>query len=407
MTRRILPSIHPTIKWIFFLSLLLVLLLTSPVLSSSPDETLKPVHTFEGGELYQIQELPVLKLYGTYHEMGRQEGHLLKDNLWRYYKTSVTENLLKNKTTDISPVFQETNPYFQKYPKRFQEIIKGMSETSGLSLEQLIVLSQVPIISSMCSGFASFGPYSSDNSMIFGRNADFFSQSPDYSNEIVVLFYNPTDGSNSVATVARPAQIEIATGLNSDGIFYEWNDGSPSGGTLFYPGRRPFISEWLFDYSSLDSLDTAIASTLTNWPAIVNVANSTTAYSYEWATFDQKKRSPDKDGLLVATNHFILPEWGIAGPYGDPYYTVTRRENLLQLGEKYKGRINSDIMQEILDTDLDHGGATGPFTRQQIIVKPETKEIWVKIPHYSDWTYIPGDVFFVPDTGSGNTSETR
>jgi len=347
------------------------------------------VDTFERGKLHMINELPVLQLQGTFHEMGREEGYLIRDQIWRYYNSSVTEHRLKNGTGNLHALFLKMNPYFQKYPRRYQEIIKGMAETSGLSVEQLIVLSQVPIIPSQCSGIAAFGPYTIDKSMIFGRNADFFSNEPDYSGETVVIIYNPTDGSNSVVAVTRPAQIEIATGLNSEGLFFEWNDGSSSGGTLFYPGRRPFITGWVFDYSSLESLDTAIASTLTNWPAIVNVANETEAYSYEWATFDEKRRNPDKEGFLAATNHFILSDWGISGPYGDPYYTITRRNNLLQLGEIYKGRIKPEIMEKILDTPLEKGGVTGNFTKQQIIAKPATEEIWVKVPGYYNWTYIP------------------
>jgi hypothetical protein len=97
-----------------------------------------------------------------------------------------------------------------------------------------------------------------------------------------------------VASVCRLTQLEIHTGMNDQGIF--------------------------FDFSTLQQLDAAIHSS-----------------RIDWATFDLKKSIPSRDGFLASTNHFVKPEWGLANPPGDPNNTKLRRNNLLGLGEKYNG----------------------------------------------------------------------
>ncbi len=66
----------------------------------------------------------------------------------------------------------------------------------------------------------------------------------------------------------------------------------------------------------------------------------------------------------------------------------TRRQNLLNLGEQNKGKINVDVMKQILDTPKDQGGATVPTTIYQYVVVPGNEVVWVKAPGYSDWSQV-------------------
>jgi len=321
------------------------------------------------------------------HFFNPQAGGLLRDQLQDFFNQSVVQYAIKHRGNSRSELEAESQRAFRLYPRRYQEILLGLSETSGLNLSDVLILSWAPA-SAGCSGIAAWGDYSTDGKLVFGRNADYYSSRESFSNRTCVIVYNPDDGSNSVASVCCLGQLQVPTGLNDKGIFMEWNDGSISGGSIFYPDRLSFTGSLLFDWSDLSQIDSAVMSSRSEWPCILNFANSSASCSYERATFDVKKREPDKDGLMVATNHFVDRQWGVANPFGDPNYTVTRRMNLLALGEMYKGEFSPEIMRKVLDTPLEHGGATGNFTRIQVVALPEELKIWVKIPGYQDWVMV-------------------
>ncbi len=343
---------------------------------------------FEESKLYRIDGLPIIQLSGSYREMGRQEGSLLKDQLHEFYNESVVNYFIREKNFSYKRMVIKSTDVFGRYPKRFRDILAGMAETSGMSLENLTILSRVPFVSPSCSALFAWGNYSLDESMVVGRNADFYSVTNDFLNYTIIVVYNPTDGSHSVATVCRPAQLQIHTGMNDQGLFLEANDGSSSGGSIFYPDRSTYIGSFLFDCSNLRQLDAAVFSSRIDWATILNVADENTSVSYEWATFDVKRRGPNRDGLLASTNHFMNPDWGFSLPLGDPNHTVLRYSNLLSLGEMYKGRFDPKTMMKVLDTPLESGGATGPYTRLQVVAVPSTREMWIKVPKYRNWTKV-------------------
>lgn len=343
---------------------------------------------FEEGKLYKIDSLLIVQLSGSYRDMGRQEGYLLRNQIHEFYNESVINYFILENNLSYKQLVAESMDEFSLYPKRFEDIISGIAETSGMSLENLTILSRVPYIAPNCSAIFAWGNYSLDGSMVVGRNIDFYSVANDFLNYTIIVVYNPTDGSHSLATVCRPAQLQIHTGMNDQGLFLEANDGSLSGGNIYYPDRSAYIGSFLFDCSNLRQLDAAVISSRINWATILNVADENTSVSYEWATFDLKRRMPDRDGLLVSTNHFVNPEWGFALPRGDPNHTALRYSNLLSLGEKYKGRFDPKTMMKVLDTALESGGASGPYTRLQVVAVPSEQEMWIKIPKYQNWTRV-------------------
>jgi len=60
---------------------------------------------------------------------------------------------------------------FNLYPERFKDIIYGMAETSGLSIEKHIVLNGLELYGSIagCSGIAAWGDYTKGGPLVFGR----------------------------------------------------------------------------------------------------------------------------------------------------------------------------------------------------------------------------------------------
>ncbi|MEN6623382.1 MAG: C45 family peptidase [Smithella sp.] len=376
-------------------------LYTQPVFAS---KELKFIAAFEDGRLYRSGKINVLVLHGSYHQMGRQYGRLLGKELKALYKNALVDYFQKQKGLSADSMKKKAKSLYHLYPQRFKDIINGMAETSGLSLDQQIMLNSLESYGSMsgCSGIIVWGPFTKDHSLIAGRNYDWFDKYTEFAQNLTLTVFNPDSGiPNAIITFA--GVIYATTGMNESGIFLELNNGLPSGGTLSYSNRIPAIVNLmacLSDYRSMDQVDAFFNTTRTNFSFIINTADKSRAISYEWAPFEHRQRKADMEGLLVATNHFTDPSWGIILRDNAGFETVRRQENLLTLGDKNKGEIDLKKMQEILDKPMDEGGATWPSrghirTVYQIIAVPESLQIRLKVPGYQDWTDVDLKELFI------------
>jgi hypothetical protein len=362
--------------------------------------------TFEGGKLYSGGNFHVLELSGTYRQMGRQYGRLLSAPMKELY-SEVIRQYAKNGITcsDIS-LEDFSKQLFGLYPRRFQELASGMSETSGLDLNKIAVLneyfdyilkSHAPMGSGNngnCSAISVWDRYTKDKTLIMGRNFDFPAFYRAFNKYITVVAYNPSDSTNSTAVLTYAGQISSMQVFNSRGLVLENNDGSSSGDPMRYFGKRvPFMAKDLSvmqENSTYEGLDAALVTSRMHYPLIYNVAYPDGAFTYEMTTFDVKRRQ-GQDGLLIGTNHFISPGWDPPpSQYKDGIANSRKRyDNLHALGEKHKGRIDVSTMMTILDLPDDQGGAT-PQDRciYQFIAQPANMKIWIKAPTYSDWTEV-------------------
>ncbi|MFC1643795.1 C45 family autoproteolytic acyltransferase/hydrolase [Candidatus Omnitrophota bacterium] len=385
-------------KIILFLIILLLVNICGTGWSASDNPELKERASFEGGKLYTAGKMNILVLKGTYKQMGRQYGKLLETQLNDFYETAIEGYFVKKGDIPYEEMKGLANFNVSRYPERFRDILQGIAETSGMDLDKIMILDQLIDIQTLnkdntkCAAIVAWGDYTGEKPLVFGRNFDYPEAYKKFADFLMVTVYNPTDGSNPVAAVGYPAQIDLLTGMNNKGLFLELNDGDSSGGAIFYPDRLNIPIEnlaWLLDSSTMTQLHTAIISTRTDYPVIINVSDASSAYSYECATFDTKQRSPMQKGLLVATNYFVDPSWGIADPPDGSWKTITRRKNLLALGKKYKGKIDPGVMKEILGTTIAQGGGTFPDrTIYQVVAMPKDLTIWVKAVGGQDWVKI-------------------
>jgi hypothetical protein len=383
---------HITAVSVFILAI--IFLFVQPVSASAE---IKLISTFEEGKLYRSGKINVLALRGSYRQMGRQYGHLLSYELKTLYKNAVVDYFHKQKGLSPDSMKMAALSLYRFYPQRFKDIITGMSETSGLSLDEQIMLNALEYYGSMsgCSGIIAWGAYTKNQPLLVGRNYDWFDKYSEFAESLTLTVFNPDSGiPNAIITFA--GVIYASTGMNAEGIFLELNNGLPSGGTLSYGNRVPAIVSLLAclnDYSTLDQVNAFFNTTRTDFSFIINVADQSRGISYEWVPFEHRRQSGDTEGLLVATNHFTDPSWGIVLKDNAGFETYRRRENLLALAHKNKGKIDLPKMQEILDTPMSNGGATWPpkgniRTVYQIIAVPESLQLRLKVPGYQDWTDV-------------------
>ena len=368
---------------------------------------LKYVAEFDGGILYKADVFNVIELHGNYHQMGRQYGKLLKDDLKKFYDGAVKKFLIGREGLTSEEMVVRARSVFDIYPQRFKAILHGMEETSGIELDKLMILDQIVAFPSIenrhfCSFMATWGNYTSGKSLVIGRNWDFAPSFKEFVPYLTVAVYNPDDSSIPTASIGYVGQINTFTAINEAGLVLATNEGVASGGRVFHDNRiSPLILNmaFLFDSFTMKQLDAAMNTARTGFPFIVNIADRNAAYSYEWPTFGIKKRSGVHGGLLVATDHFVDSSWGIVKPNrGMADDSVTRRNNLLALADKYKGTFNSAVMKTVLDTSIEKGGATWAVetykTTYQIIAIPEHLKLWLKSPGFRDWTEIDLSMLF-------------
>lgn len=356
---------------------------------------LKYESCFEGGCLYSAGRIKVVELKGTYREMGRQYGALLKGDLGAIYNAIGKVFVEKHK---VSPdlLAKVAGAIFDRYPQRYKEILYGMAETSGLERKKIILINAIewfPKIGRLsfgrCSGIAVWGPYTGRGPIVFGRNNDDDPLYFDFARMVVAVF-KPTDGSIPVALINYAGVIYNATGMNAYGLFSELNAGPWLGFSLERVSIFTTLFSYLQKYHDLAEFDRAMRSTLVDISSIINVADPGRAYSYECSLWDTRRRDEDAEGIVVATNAFSLPGWNISltDPKHEPDKSQMRKSNLLALAAKYKGAIDPAVMMKMLDVPFDEGGAT-TGTIYQVVASPAELKIWLKVPGLQDWVEIP------------------
>ncbi|WP_052316639.1 C45 family autoproteolytic acyltransferase/hydolase [Thioalkalivibrio nitratireducens] len=363
----------------------------------------EPAKTWQGGKLYRPGTLNVLQLEGTYLEMGRQYGHLMSYVLQDLYQEAVVDYFMEKKGLSRETMLQTAKGLYEFYPRRFKDLIQGMAQTSGLDLEEQIMLNALELYGTLsgCSAIFAWNDFTAGSPLITGRNYDWFESYTDFASSLTLTVFNPHSGT-SAAIVTLAGVIYATTGINSEGIFIELNNGLPSGGKLTHLNRVHAVINllaFLFDYETIEQVDAAMHSTRSNFSFIINIADQNKAFSYEWPPFGLKRRSGEENGLLVSTNHFAHPSWGLMLQDGTGFKSIKRRDNLLKLGRENKGTINISKMMKILDTSMQQGGATWPpegdiRTVYQVIAEPETLRLWIKVPGHQDWTDVDLNDYF-------------
>ena len=375
--------------------------LTLPHMAFFTRPTLTPdlvhVASFEGGERFQAGDYPVIVLTGSYREMGRQYGGLMKAELNEEYAFLL--DTLTNRGFTQEEIREAGQEITALYPQRVKEIFLGMAETSGLTPDdiavlyygaifQLIAKPPVPV---SCSYLAAWGDYTKDGSVVVSRNWDLDDAVMPFTKWYVLTVYRPTDGSNSIATWS-PAGMRPETFMNSKGIFIA-DDNSGLDDTA--PETRPeFITEFfrfMLDYSDLKGLDAGIRGTSPDVAWIVDVAGPDGSYVYEKTTNRTLVRTGD--GVIAAANHFVDPSWNLPAP---PAHSLNRYNNLLRQAEEAKGSIDAARMMQIRDVCLEDGGSkfchselfgAKYSSNHQVVFLPESRTLWMKAMD-RDWQKV-------------------
>lgn len=399
----------PLIKYTFVRIFLFIPLFYLILSIDAPVFSLPPPHA----TLTHVGKIDVLNLHGSYLQMGQQYGRLERVKLQGFY-LRLYALLIIHGHLPYNVLYQTIAlRLYQEYPMRFQQIIRGMSETSGLSLKQEIFLNAFEytlwklkrsnISLPGCSFISASSAYTKGGGLILGRNYDYFRGLNPIRALLSMVVFHPNSGDNTVALISYLGTLNATTLLNNKGLFLELNSAYPSGLLLKDHG----VTHWdrmytpidlfamMLDAPNMHNLKLQLHSYRSNNDFIINVANKQAAYSYEWSLNNIKQAQSSKtSGLIVSTNHFVDPAWHISKTT-NLFRTKERRQHLLAKAKKHKGGLTIPLMQKILNIPINQGGALAPDTVFQVIARPRDNTVWLKIPEVqSTWAKINLKTYF-------------
>ncbi len=386
-------------KPIFVILLLFSLVIAAGCITSIPvsppdNPEMTFVSSFEGGDRYLAGNYTVILLEGSYREMGRQYGGLMKTELIAEY--AMLTGALEDRGYTIDYLRSYAAAGTQSQPERMKEITRGMAETTGLTEEDLAILYYGPALyismPAGCSYLAVWDNYTTDGSIVLSRNWDLPDFLEPFNQYYVLAVYQPTDGSNGVATFG-PAGSQPETLMNSAGLFIaDDNSGLVPVGQDYRPDLISEFFRLMLDYSDLSGLKTAVLTTRPNLAWIVDVGSPEGAYVFEVGLNETKVRTGD--GVVAAANHFVDPSWTLTTP--PAAHSVSRYANLLSQAEAAKGTIDAAKMMQIREVLLADGGATFrhadiegyPYSsNHHVVFVPATETLWMKVIDL-DWQKV-------------------
>lgn len=358
----------------------------------------KPLEVFEQGSLYADGRVRVAELHGSWHDMGRQYGTLLGEDL-RFILHDWFEPVLQEQPDKRAVAEKIAGEAYDRYPHHLKEMMAGMAETSGLSLEEIKLVNSVERAAGVmgCSGLAVYDAYAADK-LVYGRNYDFFPYYKKLEPTVVVVSYHPADGSLPMANISIAGEVYTVNGINSRGIFLELNNGSASSPRHDKARLDSLtgLSQVLHQAENMDYVDGFFQTWGNNSSYIIGVADSEEARSYEWCTQGMQrgdKASPR--GLMAQTNAFFSPGWQMEPPGEDAsFWSKERRDNLIRLAEANKGKVDAAMMQQLIIQPKDEGGAYLPdYALYQLVVTPADRKMWLRLPGVQEWTEIDAGSF--------------
>ncbi|MBN2311277.1 MAG: hypothetical protein JXR94_20025 [Candidatus Hydrogenedentes bacterium] len=163
-------------------------------------------------------EIPVVVVSGTPHEMGFAFGRLMKDQvegmLIPFLAAAKIADEERYGDANLDAAWKAVSPYIHE---RFIEELRGLGEGSGVGFDNVRRAHMIPVVSDYsCSGAALWGPATRNGTFYQFRNLD-YTMNGGLQNFPAVVVYLPEDGIPHV-NVTFAGYIGVNTGMNAKGI---------------------------------------------------------------------------------------------------------------------------------------------------------------------------------------------
>lgn len=246
------------------------------------------------GNIRVIEGIPFLKLYGTYYEMGIQYGNLLKEPL-----LEVQEKIFPYKTNVSTGEFYQHLKY--NMPVKYQDFLKGVSKSAGISYENLLIGSFYEFTNAGCSSVLVKMDSDGSSYLMHAKNRD----ANNGKNQIIIEF-NPEKGYKYLITATIGA-LFIHEGINEKGISVTGNAAPKSNYKVKKWPQDDIYQMILESAHSLDEVDKIINKYKSDYAEILTVGSSyeNNGTIYDLDNIKRVKHEMKDKKYLFVTNKFL------------------------------------------------------------------------------------------------------
>jgi Acyl-coenzyme A:6-aminopenicillanic acid acyl-transferase len=320
--------------------------------------------SYKNGKLIYKNGNRVLLAKGTHKEIGQIEGALLKNEIremvdatlyticWVYTAEKKTWFI-----DDFRDAYKRLLPFI---PKRYEEEMEGMAETSEIPLDEIKLTNVFPALFH-CSGFAVFNSASKDGKLYHGRVLDYIT---DLGFQFLsVVYILKPEGYNAFANVGFAGFIGSVTGMNEKQVSFGEMGGKGEGDWDGMP--MAFLMR--------DGLERA--NTLDEAIKIFSETSRTCEYYYVIAD----GKIPDARGLSTTPTLFdIIKPNDFREKLDEPVKDAVvmsagdRYKNLVKRIKKNHGEIDSDKAIHLMDRPV-----AMKSNLHNALFAPQSLEFWV------------------------------
>jgi len=353
-----------------------------------------------------MNEIKIVHLSGTKYEMGIDYGRKLQAEL-KASLSILINYFCTNHQISFETLVNKAYKLYYRYPDSYKKFIEGITKSTGLSLDEVIVLNGMETLPALinaqfseitaCS-FISIPPSkTASGTNLLGRNYDFPEPFNLIAKYLTVTVLNEP-GTIPTAIIAMPGQIYCPTCINKNSLFIELNNGMPSGGFETNEKRESLLIKLLEiaqTSKNFTELDTKLLAANSDYSLIINIADKTSTKSFEYSSFlGSKAYIPTANTFFASTNFYLNNSWVNLPTPTDltTWYGVTRRNNLLELGNKHTIKFTTQNLMDILDLSIEEGGTSWGPTIYKIIFDSSNNDLYLKVIGDENWTHIT-DIF--------------
>jgi len=338
------------------------------------------------GRLDVVGNVPVLHVYGTPAEMGKQYGTVLGRALRA--ESRCIHDFLPGRA--VNGFLTYANAHEVDLPAEVREELKAMSEASGVKYEELVALNIVPKVA--CSALAVWDPAHDSTpattpaapvtqptgGLIMGRNADYYSFGFKDRGSLLVVRHPPAEsGKQAIVCVSFLGMVGGFTGMNEKGVAFANMlvfNGPP--GAMAGPGTGAVTIQLAMRIAAeksatVDDMAKTLQGQTHLIPMLVMLADERRAEVLELGPDGSRERTSD-NGILAASNYFRT-EMALK-PVDCPRFASLMESAAHAAAEHGKPEMSLAEMEAAV-----RKAAIMPLSLQAIILEPQARRMHVSI----------------------------
>ncbi len=347
-----------------------------------------------------MNDIRILVLEGTKYNMGIEYGKQLKEEL-HISLVILKEFFIDQQNISFDKLLNKAEEFYNRYPVSYQKFIEGVAIGSNLSFDEAKILNAMEILRSLVDGQETLGGCSFINipgakttsgANIIGRNYDYAGLPYKLIAEYLTVTILKEADMVPTAFIALPGQIYAPTAINAASLFISLNNAMPSGGFVVNNQNQSLLINLLIalqNSQNFAQLDNQLEQLNSDFSLVINAADQHHLKSYEYSAFQNMKNYlPENNLCFASTNFYLHQDWDM--PIATDELTwngVSRRNNLLLQTTEETYSIKNII--DLLDIDLNLGGAKLDTTIYQIVFDTKLKDLYLKRTQQDKkWTHI-------------------